>query len=143
MEPLGCPETSVTTNLHYVTTRESEDSHLHGVGRLKCVNLKLSVSKKAKSGSNPNILWTSTAAGDTFVSGLLAILLHQEGNIEGDGDNREETSNRSYRKQPFYCSRVTWCSTSTYLHPACCLGTSGSLAWITFCCLSPITLFQF
>ena len=83
MEPLRCPETSVTTNLHYVTTRESEDSHLHGVGRLKCVNLKLSVSKKAKSGSNPNILWTSTAAGDTFVSGLLAILLHQGGISRG------------------------------------------------------------
>ena len=37
-----------------------------------------------------------------------------QGILERDGDNREDTSHQSYRKQPLYCSLVSWCSTRAH-----------------------------
>jgi len=74
------------------------------------------------------------------------ILLHYR-KYRGDGDNREDTSNRSYRKQPASITvvkslRVPPEHTHTHLHPARCLDTSERVACITFSCLSLITCCQ-
>ena len=83
MEPLDCPETSVTTNLHYVTARENEDSRLHSGSRLKYVTLKLSLVRKPTADVIQifcgSVRRPCTFLSGIFVSGLPVILLHQEG----------------------------------------------------------------
>jgi len=63
--------------------------------------------------------------------------------IGGYGANREDASDRSYRKQPFYCSRATWGLTRAHtLSPIRRFDNYERFEWITFSCLSLITRCQ-
>ena len=65
----------------------------------------------------------------------------------GDGDNRKDTSYRSYRKHPLLLQSSHMMfqqSTHTHnnLHPTSWRGTSEIILWMTFTCISLITRCQ-